>query len=414
MHEAVLSTFCDPLPEQYAKLWHLSAQEWQTLLHWLDTSGLALYFLDRVLELQLSQLLPRAVMARLQQNLIDNTERMRGMVDESIALHSEFQNANLSYATLKGFSLWPYSVPKPQLRSQLDLNFLVAGESVEQARQVLERRGYHLHAICGRNWEFRTDGTPGTSLKNLYKNTPSRCVELHVETSLEGSPSLLARTVKRRFHGVCAPSLSPADLFLAQGLQLYKHICSEFSRTAHVLEFYRHVVAHREDKAFWCELRSVAEENPWAPLALGVVTSVVTRVMGDCAPESFTEWTVNKLPPSAQRWVDLYAPHSVLASFPGSKLYLLLQRELASSGIPAKRTLRKSLVPLRLPSQISPAAVNDSLLVRLRRGQAQLRLICFRLRFHLTEGVRYMWESWRWHQLALREQQENDNSLTNA
>ena len=101
-------------------------------------------------------------------------------------------------------------------------------------------------------------------------------------------------------------------------------------------------------------------------------------------------------------------------AFPAANSYLLLQRELASSGTPAKRTLRKSLVPLRLPSQLSSAAVNDNLLVRLRRGQAQLRLICFRLRFHLTEGVRYMWESWRWHQLALREQQENDNSLTNA
>ena len=186
MHEAVLRTFCDPLPEQYAKLWQLSAQEWQTLLHWLDTSGLALYFLDRVLELQLSELLPRAVMARLQQNLIDNTERMRGMVDESIALHSEFQNAGLSYATLKGFSLWPYSVPKPQLRSQLDLNFLMAGKSVAQRGKCWSAEAI----ICGDLWQKLgvQDGRgPGTSLKNLYKNTPNRCVELHVETSLKAA-----------------------------------------------------------------------------------------------------------------------------------------------------------------------------------------------------------------------------------
>ena len=41
--EAVLLIFCEPLPEQYARLWHLSDHEWQQLLHWLDTSGLALY-----------------------------------------------------------------------------------------------------------------------------------------------------------------------------------------------------------------------------------------------------------------------------------------------------------------------------------------------------------------------------------
>ncbi len=250
MRESALRIFCDPLPEQYARLWQVSTQEWPTLLRWLDTSGLALYFLDRVLELQLTDLFPRTVMARLQQNLIDNTERMRAMVDESIAIHFAFQNANLSYATLKGFSLWPHSVPKPQLRSQLDLDFLMAETSVQEARQVLESRGYRLRAVSGRSWEFKTDAEPGTSLKDLYKNLPNRCVELHVETNMEGRPSLLARTVKRRFHGICAPSLSPADLFLGQGLHCYKHICSEFSRTAHLLEFYRHVVSRRDEEAF--------------------------------------------------------------------------------------------------------------------------------------------------------------------
>src|ERR1700733_15329711 len=49
--EAVLLIFCDPLPEQYARLWHLSDNEWQQLLRWLATSGLALYFLDRDLGL---------------------------------------------------------------------------------------------------------------------------------------------------------------------------------------------------------------------------------------------------------------------------------------------------------------------------------------------------------------------------
>ena len=170
--EAVLLIFCDPLPEQYARLWHLSDHEWQQLLHWLDTSGLALYFLDRVLELQLNDLLPRAVMARLQQNLIDNTERLRGMVDESIEIQREFQNANLSYAILKGFSFWPHSVPKLQLRSQLDLDFLMAEDSLSQAREMLERRGYRLHLVSGRSWEFKTDHFPQDSMENLYKNLP--------------------------------------------------------------------------------------------------------------------------------------------------------------------------------------------------------------------------------------------------
>ena len=43
------------------------------------------------------------------------------------------------------------------------------------------------------------------------------------------------------------PVLSPVDLFLGQGLHAYKHVCSEFSRVAHLLEFRRHVLARRDD-----------------------------------------------------------------------------------------------------------------------------------------------------------------------
>lgn len=396
--EAVLLIFCDPLPEQYARLWHLSDHQWQQLLYWLDTSALALYFLDRVLELQLNDLLPRAVMARLQQNLIDNTERLRGMVDESIEIQREFQNANLSYAILKGFTLWPHSVPKLQLRSQLDLDFLVAENSLSQARQILERRGYRLRVVSGRSWEFKTDQIPEASLKDLYKNVPHRCVELHVETNPSDGSSLLARTVKRSFHGICMPALSPGDLLLGQGLHLFKHVCSDFSRTAHLLEFRRHVLAHREDDAFWHELQCLAENNQRASLALGVITLLITHVMGDFAPTSLTGWTVDRLPDSARLWIELYGARSVFASFPGSKLYLLLQRELVPVGIPAKRTLRRALLPLRLPLPISPATANDAFPVRLRRYRVQMRFVCFRLRFHVVEGARYMWELLRWRQ----------------
>jgi hypothetical protein len=397
--EAVLLIFCDPVPEQYARLWPLSDNEWQQLLHWLDTSGLALYFLNRVLELQLNDLLPRAVMGRLQQNLIDNTERLRGMVDESIEIQLEFQSANLSYTVLKGFSLWPHSVPKLQLRSQLDLDFLVAENSASQARQMLERRGYRLHAISGKSWEFKTDQIPqASSLKDLYKNVPHRCVELHIESNTDDDSSLLARTVKRRFHGICMPALSPADLLLGQGLHLFKHVCSDFSRAAHLLEFRRHVLAHREDDAFWRELQGLAETHPRASLALGVVTLLITHVMGDFAPASLTRWTVDRLPDSARLWIELYGRRSVFASFPGSKLYLLLQRALAPAGVPAKRTLRRALLPLRLPPPISPASANDTFSVRLLRRRVQFRFVCFRLRFHVVEGTRYMWELFRWRQ----------------
>jgi Uncharacterised nucleotidyltransferase len=398
IREAALLIFCDPQPEAYSRLWHLSGTEWQRLLRWLDISGLALYFLARVIELNQSEMLPSHVLERLQQNLADNTSRMEGMLAEFSAIHREFQRVALRYATLKGFSLWPSSVPRPELRSQLDLDFLIAEESAREARSILERRGYRLRAVSGRSWEFKNDELPGRSLKDLYKDVPFRSVELHIEACVNKESSLLARAEMRHFRNIDMPVLSPVDLFLGQGMHAFKHICSEFSRTAHLLEFRRHVIALHDDVAFWSELRARADESPRVATALGVITLLITQVMGEFAPESFTSWTVDQLPVCARHWVQLYGERVVFASFPGNKLYLLLQKELAASGIPANRSLRQALLPLSLPPLIARARANETSVMRLRRYRTQVRFIVFRLRFHIIEGIRYLYESLRWQQ----------------
>ncbi len=398
IRESVLLSFCDPFPEQCLRLQNLSAKEWQRLLNWLDISGLALYFLDRIMDLHLCDMLPPGVLARLQQNLRDNTGRTRSMIAESVAIQKEFQKSCLSYATLKGFSLSPYSVPRPELRHQFDLDFLVAERSAPGARRILERRGYRLYAISGRSWEFKRNETPGISMEDFYKDLPGRSVELHVEANIPGGPSLLERIVKRDFYGINMPVLSPVDLFSGQGLHVYKHVCSEFSRASHLLEFRRHVLIRRDSKIFWDELQSTGERNPRVSLGLGVIVLLITHVMGDFAPEAFTSWTVHRLPRSARLWVEMYGYRAVFGDFPGSKLYLLLQRELASAGVPAKRSLRQSLLPSRLPPAVVRASANEPLPVRIRRYRMQLHFTLLRLRFHIVEGLRYTSESYHWRQ----------------
>jgi len=216
LRQAVLLTFCDPPPDTCARLRGLSGTEWQRLLHWLDTSGLALYLLDRLHELKQTEILPPDVHARLQQNLADNTARTAAMIGELTAIHREFQRAGLSYAILKGLSLSPSSVPRPELRSQLDLDVLVAQHSAHEARGILEARGYHLRAISGRTWEFKKNEMPGTTLRDLYKDLPSRSVELHIEADGSDQGSRLNRVGEREFYGISMPVLSPIDLFLVQ------------------------------------------------------------------------------------------------------------------------------------------------------------------------------------------------------
>jgi len=402
LREAALLLFCDPPPVECSRLAHLSAREWNALLRWLDTSGLALYLLDRLRELNRTELLPSQVLNRLTRNLEDNSKRIGFMIAESAAIQFAFQQAGVAYAVLKGFSLWPVSVPRLELRSQLDMDFLVAEEDANEAREILEAAGYRLRANDGRNLDFRVNEGKSTSLKNMYEAGRVRSAELHIESVAAGQTSLLSRTEKLLFHGFAMPVLPPVDLFLGQGMHLYKHLCSQFVRAAHLIEFRRHVVARREDFAFWKELRLRFSANPQVGIRLGVVVLLLTRVMGRFAPEELTGWTVDRLPSAVRLWVDRYGHRIALASFPGSKLYLLLERELEGSGLPARRSLRHALLPRRLPQSIAHAEPGETLRGRLGRHLRQLQFNLFRLRFSFWEGLRYLYESRRWKRMRDR------------
>ena len=395
IRESVLQIFCDRPALEGWGLPDCSERDWKKLLHWLDTSGLALYFYDRLRELGKINLLPRAVRERLEQNLSDNTERTRGMLAELDAIQQELQRVGVGYAVLKGFSLWPHSVPHPQLRSQLDIDFLIAVSGIERAIQVLKDRGYHLFAHSGNSWEFKKGQMREASLKTLYKPVRYGCVELHVAADRRRA-AILDRSQTIEYESVCMPVLSDADLFLGQGMHAFKHICSESSRASHLLEFWRHVVGRRSDNAFWRDVRLVAEPYPRASIELGVVLLIATQLLGEFAPDALTSWTVDRLPSYACLWVGLYGRRTVLGGSHGSKLYLLLQRELAADGAPASRSVGQVLVPRTLPTLMSYNPGGESLADRLGRHRIQLQVLYYRLRFHLFEGVRYLFHAARW------------------
>lgn len=399
LREAVLLAFCDPVPGDCARLRSLSAREWKHLLFWLDTSGMALYFLDRMTQLELCEVFPPRVLARLKQNLADNTAKTNAMLTEFNAIQQSFQGAGLSYAVLKGFSLGTLSVPKMELRSQLDIDFLIAEKDAEQAKGILRARGYMLHAVSGRSLEFKAAQDSRHTIKDLYKPTPQCSAELHLAT---GGASLLQRARKCEIHGACTPVLSPADLFLGQGMHLYKHLCSESYRAAHLIEFRRHVIARFHDHAFWQELRELAKDGPQAAMALGFVTLLISRVMGEFAPQGLTCWTMDCLPGRVRLWVDMYGHQLVFASFPGTKLYLLLQKEMRTASLPAKRSQRQALLPRRWPPMIHHAKPGETWAARIRRYWNQVRFVLLRLRFHVTEDLRYGVESVRWRNCLRR------------
>ena len=404
--EALLLVFHDPIPKECLRLETLSRREWRYALHWLDVSGLALYFLDRLEQQSLCRLLPVEALHGLRRNLADNTARIAALWDEWAAISRDFEAAGLACATLKGFSLGRFSVPRPELRSQLDLDFLIAERSAPEARRILESRGFRLSAIHGRSWEFAAHDTQPLSLRDLYKPVPHRYVELHVES---GPSPLLDRVEMRRFHDLVAPVLHPVDLFLGQGLHVYKHLLHEMGRASHVIEFRRHVIARRNDAAFWRELRAVGELHPSGPLGLGVVIALTTRILGRFAPEALTCWTVDRLPPAIRTWAETCSHHAILLDSP-SKLYLVLLEALAKSGIPQQKSIRRRLAPYAIPSLSVPAKPGENPEAHRRRTWQHLRSLVGRAGFHIVEDVRYLRESRRWRKAVPRETRDDESS----
>ena len=397
---AVLSLFCDPLPERCSQLVEMSVKDWERLMRWLDLSGLALYFLDRIVELKLCNLLPTAVFTRLHLNLIDNTERTRQMLLESMRIQGDFQKAGISYAVLKGISLWPAAVPKPELRSQFDLDFLVAEPDMAEARGFLERSGYRQYAVSGRSAEFKKNERPGVSLKDIYRHFDSYGVELHSAQRSANATMVLDRVQWRNVDGMAMPVLTPTDLFLGHGMHTFKHVCGEFSRAAQFVEFRRHVLRYREDERFWRELQQMAEGGHRTSLGLGLVLYLIDNVMGEFVPEVLASWTVDRVPERLRLWVRTYGHRVMLGDHPGTKLYLILQDELERCGVEGKRSMRSSLLPAQLPPPVIRPFANEGLGTRIRRNLMQLATILERAKFHVIEGIRYAVEARRWRRLG--------------
>jgi Uncharacterised nucleotidyltransferase len=398
---AVVAAFRDSADESSRRLSALRASEWQRSYHWLDASGMALYFLDKVESLHIENALPKTTLERLRGNLADNRNRSSTMFAEFAALNQSFQAAGLVYANLKGFSLSPDSCPRPELRCQLDFDFLVDGNQLNLCRNLLSETGYELDAATADVWEFKAGSSVLTSIKDHYRARPQRCVELHFAASqarphLPFRDSRLERLSQHSWGGVTFPALAPADVFIAQAMHIFKHLCSACTRLSWLLEYQHHVAVRYQDQSFWNEVRSLAGTQRQASIAIGLTTLLSTKIFGTEAPPQLEEWTSARLPTGVRLWAEQYGEESILADFPGTKLYLLLQEELRGNQESWKQTKRSKLLPLQPPPRIVRTGTDDDLGKRIRSEVYQMRFVLFRLRFHVVEGFRYLIEVSRW------------------
>lgn len=395
LKEAVIASFTEPAPSVRARLGEFTSRDWSGAKFWLDVSGLALYFLDRLVALDLEACIPGPMLKQFHQDLADNRKRTAALFEEAYTLDRMLRALDIEFAFLKGVTLPPESVPVSELRNQMDLDILVREAYGSRVKTSLGGMGYALDAVSGPVWEFKAGPSGMSTLRNLYQVRPERALEVHLmaESGKERGGDKLSRATWRQAREGQVASLSPADIFVLQGQHLFKHMCGEHTRASWVLEFWRHVCARRDDVDFWVAVEQAAAGEDGARVAVGAATLLATLVFGAFAPTELTRWSMDQLPPAICLWIQLYGKRVLLSDAPGSKLYLLLRKQLNPH---ANAERRRLLLPFHFPQRIARPQHREGLKGRLRRFKLQTLFFVRRLHFHLAEGLRLAVESPRW------------------
>ena len=382
-------------------------REWERTLTWLDLSGLAVYFHQRLKTTGGLDALPHSVRERLDRCAESNSLRAAAIVDELRTLCERFTAAGVRYAVLKGIALLPDYCPDPSLRTQYDHDLLVLPSSREIAEEVLQQAGYHQKNLktdhpllyCLPDPEIRFEKTSAA----FYSPRLERSVEIHFrlwesdedKIDIQLPEDLFERSVQRHWSGFDYVALSDEDCLVFQVLHAFRHILRNWCRLSIFLEISYFLNQRFSDSAFWARFAERIDHIRWAPEATAVVFGLAEHLFGAVIPPQILPKLTTPLSPALRLWNERYGRKSALTNFRDDKCSLFLYREFVDDASAWSGIWRRRLFPVRRPHK-PPAIVFQrgfSYSGRLwMEGVHAFR----RLKYHSLSGIWYAFEYPRW------------------
>jgi Uncharacterised nucleotidyltransferase len=389
-----------------------SQRQWRYALRWLDDSGLALYFLNK-LKANATNEVPEWVMARLEQNFAANQQRVDDMAHRFGGLNQKFHEVGVRYVVLKGFSLVPHFCPDATLRHQGDFDYLVDDYSLPAARGVLTSAGYNQKpGVSRQDSVFVIPGTrpPSRSSDQYFAHAP-HAVELHLDIwdseqhELPLMPRLFSveRATTQHWRGFAFPALADEDAFLLQVLHACQHLFTYWIRMCCLFEIGYFLQLRASDTPLWNRIEQRVGDNSTlrdfvvitgelAAKLFAVHLPPLIRIWGTSIPSASRIWIENY----ARRWAFSEVPNHRFCLFPQSKLALFLHQQYRDA-CALTPVVRKRVLPLSRFSRIVESLGNQPSLVldsSWWKQQALLR----RSLFHGLASLRYVCEipRWRW------------------
>lgn len=406
-----LSFSCDHR-ESVKAIEEISPRRWERLAQWLDDSGLAFYFLQKLKETNASGAIPAAVLRRLEQNFALNQLRMDDLAHRFHSINRKFEAAGIQYAVLKGFSLVPQFCPNPALRHQGDFDYLLEERSFPAARQILTDAGYvpkqspsTMEAI------FVTPGARPSRNGEQYSPTAPHAVELHTDVwygdfnRLPSVPKLffVDGAIAHQWNGSKFPALNDPDAFLLQVLHASQDLFTLWIKMSCLFEIGYFLNRRSYDEHLWMAIERRVGENRTLREFVVIITELASKLFGSPVPPLMQSWATT-IRRGSRIWIDNYARRWALSElpayqfsvFPTAKLVLFLHQQFRDRAPVGQDLIRKRLLPARVSRMVSSVRNNPRLLFDLAWWRRHL--VIRRSIFHILAGLRYLCEvpRWRW------------------
>lgn len=379
------------------------------LLRWLDQSGLALYLLSRLQQHEVLDGVPPEFRRALERRLRTNRERTLDMLGEFGRLVELFENRGVRFCALKGFTLTPDFCPAAHLRHQTDFDFLVAAESLENAKQALESCGYAAEESGHRG--KLTFATPLRHIPSprddIYARPRHREVDLLTSlrheaqgVSVDGPSDCLPRLQRKTLHDISFHALSADDMFHVQVMHAFEHLLGSWVRVSWLLEIGYFIDRHHGNTDLWRSITTRAGQDQTVRDAFGLIVSLANTLFPRPIPPTLQEWCVEPLSSRIETWVSQFGHRSVISDFHGTKLTLFVHREFLQNPGSWNSYIIRRIFPIRRQSSIGSVASVDPGTRTMVRASQSLHVMR-RMAFHARELVSLPVEAIRW-KVALR------------
>jgi hypothetical protein len=388
----LLLSALQPAPDfsPLAALRRSSASRLGRLLRWLDQSGLALYFLTQLQEHDALGQVPARFREALESRLTANQARTQAMLAEFARLVDSFRRDGVRFVALKGFTLTPAFCPAPHLRHMTDFDFLVAPDSFENAKRVLQSCGYDQQENGG--VDEATFATPLRHIPSpeddIYAIPEHREVDLlttlhhaahgvTIDAPIGGLDSAEIRTL----HGISFPALPPAEMFCLQVMHAFKHLLGSWVRASWLLEIGYFIDRHYLQDHLWRGVADRMGRDAQRRNAFGLVISLTNGLWPRPIPQALADGCLQSLPPSIELWVAHFGVKTAVADLDGAKWTLFVHREFVDDRNHWNSYLSDRIFPVGRRASLGMVTSNDSG-TRIKAKVAQWRHTMRRSIFH--------------------------------